>query len=191
MSSALTAATWLRGAMWSFPPESWALRFNSALRSDLLTDAAVELVARGGPADLTIRRIAQQADMSPAWVMDRFGSRAQVLAIVTDVFAERWLRWIGGRARSGVVALLPEREDDVLATRVWLSFVEFAHVEPAVTGPIKRVAEFERGLAESAELQALVDGLRRHLTHPVAPMAIGQAQEILTGALDRINPLPD
>ena len=145
-------------------PEPWFLRPRSCDQPEIVTDAAFELIAEGGTAALTMRALARQPRMSPAWLADRFTNRARMLVIITRVFGVRW-RWsIQARLRPlGLGALLPTDDEGVVGTRVWLALVELGR---AADDQVDSVV-------------ALVEGLRAMIADPLRPLSPARASAIL------------
>ena len=161
----------------------------------MLTDAAVELIAVGGTAALTMRAIAAQTRMSPSWLTDRFSNRSRMLAIIANVFGDRWVVWIRARqTQLGVMAMLPATDEEIIANRVWLALIELARVERGVAWRTASVRRDERVVVadllrcRSGDLRidhalAVVDGLRAAMADPDRPLHPERARAILTGHL--------
>lgn len=172
--------------------DPWFLRPWSCDRADVLTDAAVELIAVGGTPALTMRGIAAQTRMSPSWLTDRFSNRTRMLAIIASSFGQRWVTWIGSRLpHLGMVALVPATDEEIVANRVWLALIELGRVEPVVGWRVASVRRDERALVTHRlgcrpgdpvldEVMAMVDGLRAGMADPERPLHPMRARAILT-----------
>lgn len=102
------------------------LRLDSASREDMLTDAAVHVLAAGGAVGLTLRAVADWLNVTPARV-SQMVSRHQLPYLVTVRFVQRWSSWVEyQRWRHGVHALLPAEPDEIAGVRVWLALTELA-----------------------------------------------------------------
>ncbi len=173
------------------PNDSWFVKPWSLDDADLLGDAAFGLIAEGGHAALKLRAVAGRMGISQSWLSDRFGNRARMLAVATGVIGERWFTWISARSRYlGIAAFLPDDDEGVVATRVWLALVELGRVEEQTAWRVNHVRREERSLvrhllgpAEPAqrvdELVALKDGLRAAIADPVAPLRPRRARALL------------
>src|SRR5690349_356332 len=69
------------------------LRMDSANHEDMLTDAAVHVLAEAGANGLSHRAIADWLRVSPARVSQMI-SRERLRVVVTARFALRWSSWI-------------------------------------------------------------------------------------------------
>ncbi len=172
------------------PDDSWFLKPWSLDDADLLGDAAFGLVAEAGHAALTLRAVARRMGISQSWLSDRFDNRARMLAIATGVIGERWFTWIHARSRYlGIGAFLPDTDEGVVATRVWLSLVELGRVEELTAFRVDHVRADERSLLRGLigstgpqhldELMALTNGLRAAIADPVDPLRPRRARELL------------
>lgn len=178
-------------------PEPWFLRPRSCDQPEIVTDAAFELIAEGGTAALTMRALARHTRMSPAWLSDRFTNRARMLAIITRVFGVRWTWWIQARLRPlGLGALLPNDDESVVATRVWLALVELGRVDDGVALRVADVRREERAivtvlLGRAPDVDqvdatvALVEGLRAMTADPLRPLSPARAGAILRAGCSR------
>jgi hypothetical protein len=165
-------------------------RIGTAARH-LLGDAVFDLVAGGGHGALTLRKVASRMGIRQSWLSDRFDNRARMLAIATGVIGERWSAWIGARSgRLGIAAFLPDSDDGVVATRVWLALVELGRVEEQSAWRVAQVRRDERSLLSRLrgpaepdqridELLALVDGLRAAIADPIHPLRLDRARGLL------------
>lgn len=173
------------------PEDSWFVKPWSLDDADLLGDAAFGLVAEAGHAALTLRVVARRMGISQSWLSDRFDNRARMLAIATGVIGERWATWVSARSRYlGIAAFLPDTDEAVVATRVWLALVELGRVEEQTAWRVAHVRHDERsvlrhllGPSESEqrldELTALTDGLRAAIADPIHPLRPRRARAVL------------
>ena len=174
-----------------FEEDSWFVKPWSLDDADLLGDAAFDLVADAGHGALTLRAVARRMGISQSWLSDRFDNRARMLAIATGVIGERWVTWISARSRYlGIAAFLPDTDEGVVATRVWLALVELGRVEEQTGWRVAQVRSDERSLwrlllgASTSdqlldELVALTDGLRAAIADPVGPLRPRRARDLL------------
>lgn len=173
------------------PDDSWFLKPWSLDDADLLGDAAFDLVAEAGHAALTLRAVARRMGISQSWLSDRFENRARMLAIATGVIGDRWSTWVMARSRYlGIGAFLPDTDEGVVATRVWMSLTELGRVEEPTAFQVEHVRREERslllGLLGPAtpephldELVALTNGLRAAIADPIAPLRPRRARALL------------
>jgi AcrR family transcriptional regulator len=172
-------------------PDPWFLTPWSCDQPDILTDAAFELIAEGGTPALTMRAIAGRTGMSPSWLTDRFTNRARMLAIIAQVFGDRWIAWIQARLpERGALALLPSSDEEVVATRVWLALVELGRIEQGVAWRMAALRRADQAFVANLlgcrsddlkvdEVIAVVDGLRAAIADPELPLRPRRAQTIL------------
>jgi hypothetical protein len=101
------------------------LRRDSASHEDMLTDAAVHVVADHGLAGLTTKAIAAWLRVTPARV-SQMATREHLRLVVTARFANRLLDWIEQRYWSeGCTAPLAVEQENVTGPRVWLALCEW------------------------------------------------------------------
>ena len=106
------------------------LRLDSASTEDMLTDAAVHVLAAKGATGLTIRAVAEWLRVTPPRV-SQLATRDHLIEVVTARFGIRWMNWIEHRRwREGALALLPAEPDEVAGVRVWLALAELARFNP-------------------------------------------------------------
>jgi AcrR family transcriptional regulator len=182
--------------------DPWFLRPWSCDQPDVLTDAAFELIAEGGTSALTMRALAAQTRMSPSWITDRFTNRARMLAIIADIFGDRWVTWIRARVTtSGIAALLPATDEEIVANRVWLALVELGRVAREVGWRTSAVRRDERAVVarllacRSGDLRvddvlAMVDGLRAGMADPERSLHPDRARTILSTHFSRFSVMP-
>jgi hypothetical protein len=94
------------------------LRLDSANVEDMLTDAALHVLAAHGATGLSIKAVAEWLRVSPPRV-SQMVTRDRLTLVVAARFAQRWIDWIGyRRSFEGVVALLPVENDEIAGVRV-------------------------------------------------------------------------
>ncbi|QBR93370.1 TetR family transcriptional regulator [Nocardioides euryhalodurans] len=170
---------------------------DSMSREDIAANAAIPLVAAGGPAALTLRAVGEQSGYSPQAVHQWFGSRAALHRAVAGRFVARWTRWVDLRTgRQGIASLLPENDEVAGWARVWLALHHLARADDEVASYLAYTRSVERdSLARLAgpggspealvELHALVEGLRLQLCSEVSTDSYAEACRLLDRALAR------
>jgi hypothetical protein len=170
------------------------LRLDSASTEDMLTDAAVHVLAAKGATGLTIRAVAEWLRVTPPRV-SQMASRAHLIEVVTARFGIRWIDWIEYRRwREGVMALLPAEPDEVAGVRVWLALAELARFSPrpaellAYTRRREQVIvadllEVEPDAADVTLVLATAQGLRAGLCESGGP-TLSAARSVLEGLLE-------
>lgn len=115
------------------------MRPRSGSYHDVVTDAAIRLLAQHGSGGVTLRSLADELRLSPQGVRRWFGSIEGTWDAITRTFARRWVGWLNdvpGRdpqwvppwqdrgARRGPAdhsrLALPQDESELAATRAWL-----------------------------------------------------------------------
>lgn len=160
-------------------------------RAWVLMLAANELLLDRGVAALTIRNIARTSGVSTSSIYHQLDSRERLLSVTSGLFAEHRWRHLCHEARTdGAYALLPRHAPEVLATRLWLSWLEVWRGEPGLAPRAERAWRQDhdllniatRGSLSSAEEEAtaaLLDGLRMAVCAPADPMPLARAREVL------------
>ena len=173
------------------------LRLDSASREDMLTDAAVHVLAAGGAVGLTLRAVADWLNVTPARV-SQMVSRHQLPYLVTVRFVQRWSSWVEyQRWRHGVHALLPAEPDEIAGVRVWLALTELARSRGDLAELLELARDRERaaltdidGVALEPHQMDLVlataDGLRMGLCR-VEGLTIPVARKTLTDLLAHLE----
>jgi hypothetical protein len=181
----------MAAVLFNLDDDSWFVKPWSLDDAELLGDAAFHLVAEAGTGALTLRAVASRMGISQSWLSDRFDNRARMLAIATGVIGERWSTWVSARSRYlGIAAFLPDTDEGVVATRVWLGLVELGRVEEQTAWRVAHVRHEERsvlrhllGATESDqrldELTALTNGLRAAIADPIDPLRPRRARALL------------
>ena len=179
------------------------LRLDSADRADMVTDAALELMAEGGSTAVTLRSLAERIGASSPGVLSWFGSTDRMWQVIAVRCGQRWMGLLGdwGRRESLTRArlsndlhlLLPVSDDEVIWTRAWLGLVEvgrhrhgvgalmamFEADERAWVGRQLRAVDAACGPDSIDAVVALVRGLRHAICAPTHPMPVRRAHEVL------------
>ncbi len=185
------------------------LRPDSADRLEIVTDSAIGLLRLHGAAGLTMRRIANDCEMTIGWLTNRFENKDQLLSLVAMTVGQRWLRWITGRVgEMGILALLPDSEESVPALHVWLTLLNLGREHEGVGAHTASVRTEERvwvatlvrqGPAhhpspdEVNSMVAVVDGLRVALCSPDDPLRgedqvnVASARRLLLAQQDAVG----
>ncbi len=173
------------------------LRLDSANREDMLTDAAVNVLAGEGAVGLTLRAVADWLKVTPARV-SQMVSRRQLPYVVTARFAQRWSSWVEyQRWRHGVHALLPAEADEIAGVRVWLALTELARSRPDLAEVLDLSRDRERAALADIDGVALephevdlvlatADGLRVGLCR-VEGLSIPAARKTLTDLMAHLE----
>jgi TetR/AcrR family transcriptional regulator, transcriptional repressor of bet genes len=164
-------------------------------RTDCVVAAINHLLARDGATGISIRAIAQQAQISASSLLHHYGSREHLLRVaavhtgrarVSEVDRNAW--------KHGPLAFLPLDFDDVLDARAWLAWLELWRSNDTLTTAIEDARLDERALLaelvdyrldrdELDTVAALIDGLLTAICAPVRPMPLARAREILTARI--------
>jgi AcrR family transcriptional regulator len=164
-------------------------------RTDTIVAGVARLIAGGGLAAVTTRAIAAETGISTASLAHHLTNRERLMSVVgyrtgRAHLSEAILR----RTKEGPLAFLPQTEEQVVATRVWLAWCELARSEPGVALGVADIeaderALFNRGLDEPLgeddldTAMALVRGLRAAVCAGGDPMPVERARELLTAWL--------
>jgi AcrR family transcriptional regulator len=158
---------------------------------------------RKGPGGLTLRAMAAEVGISLGSLTSHYENRMRLLHLLCQVAGREWLRDVEERGgRHGPVGFLPRTPEDVVDTRVWLSWCELARSTPELTGTVRDVRLDERALLDDALRRhlaapqldrdvldlglAVVHGLRVAVCAPVEAMPVERASELLTSHLDAL-----
>jgi AcrR family transcriptional regulator len=168
-------------------------------RAGTLAAAVNEILVTDGIPGLSLRRIAAVSRVSPGSMIHHLGGKDRLLQLSAALTARGLSDDTGRRSwDEGVLAFLPNGDEDVLNTRAWLAWVELGrsdpHVEPAVT----RARDDERArLAESVDHRlardeldltyAVLEGLRARVCAPTRPMPPSRARDLLALHLRRLG----
>jgi hypothetical protein len=173
------------------------LRLDSLSVEDMVTDAAVHVLAEQGAAGLSVKAVA-------AWLKvsrqrgSQMVTRERLSAVVAAHFANRWLEWIEFRRWSeGASSLLPSEVEEIAGVRVWLALCEVARERPDLTEFFERARRRERAVLVDLDLGlddhgldlilSTVEGLRVRLCEPSGPLALEDARSSLTRLLDLLG----
>lgn len=173
------------------------LRLDSASQEDMLTDAAVHVLADHGLVGLTTKAIADWLRVTPARV-SQMATREQLRLMVTARFANRMLDWIEQRYWSeGCTALLAVEEQNITGPRVWLALREWGRDRPELTELFELARDRERAVLSGLDLglddQELdlvlttVEGLRARLCDPSRPLTPERARSTLESLLQLLG----
>jgi AcrR family transcriptional regulator len=129
---------------------------NSPHKADMATDMAIPLLAEGGWSAMTLRSLGRAAKVSGPAVAAWYGSVERLHEVIAARYGHRWLRlmsWnlIGNRrsslgAADILAALLPQDDDGIAYTRVWLAIQEAGRTEPSVGAAVAGIEAQERDL---------------------------------------------
>ncbi len=118
------------------------LRLDDRDYPEVLTDAAVLVLAGQGIDRFSVRALARWMKVSPAAVLNEF-SRARVLELVNICFVRRWLAWSGmeplfGPRPAAVPLRLPEDPDELVGVTVLKALELLAEGERVRGNPVPR-----------------------------------------------------
>lgn len=202
-------------ALWRASPavlvrcHRWAVdpfrRPDSASEADLLTDAALAVLAHGGLAALSVSAMARWIGVTPPaltlrWREEGVGARARILRLVVLTFGRRWHLWSRGPLMREEPSLsLPATAQEVAGVRGWLALREMARSEfdagnPDLAAAVARVCARDRDEVRAmvrssddrpidaevaAAICAFADGLRTELVAPEPSLDVATAQRML------------
>lgn len=149
------------------PPGEFRRPFSSIALADLITDAAMDLLAAGGPDRVTLGSVARELVMQPSSLHYRTGGLASMLTMLVECFAWRWNRWATNPYDPEGLLRLPRDEATLEAARVWFALVEIAGGEHRAGRP-EALAELRRAVAD--ERDALAYRIARDLERPLTPV---------------------
>ena len=185
------------------------LRPYDAGLAEVVTDAAVHILAGHGVDRFSIRAIARWMRVTPAYLLNDF-SRARLLEIIVITFGDRWLGWCGAEMAPGTLGpKLPETPDERVGVRVRMALEQLAEAEALRDNPapffqvqfmVQRELEMlTTRLASLAPtccpplpdevdgLHALVVGLRLGLASRERSMDVASAKALLSSAADGLT----
>ena len=140
----------------------------SGAPADVVTDQGIPLVAAGGWQALTAGAIGKEYGVSRQAVQQWCDGRPLQL-LFAERFVARWTRWTRIRTYDGrdLCGLLPETDEVVAWTKVWLALAEASPRDPALAALVDEVHAHERRLigvtvhaSAVAMAHALVMGIR-------------------------------
>src|SRR3954471_16831021 len=109
-------------------------RLDTPTRVDAIVAAIYELVAAGGVASVSYRAIAARIRLSPSTLHHHFPDRAHLMKIVAfRMSRKRQEHWAEATREGGLAALLPETEEELKDSVVWLAMRDLARTEPMLT----------------------------------------------------------
>jgi len=181
---------------------------------EVLTDAAVHVLATRGVASFSISAMARWMKVSPQAALNMY-SRSRTIELVTICFSKRWLRWSIGEAawlrqEHPCPLRLPRTVDERHGVRVLAALDELARGEslrgnPLPAGHLARLRDDEADLLGSrlAELSptqfyrpaaaedvrgllALASGLRQALTQQPVKLTWDEASRQLAAAASAV-----
>jgi AcrR family transcriptional regulator len=178
--------------------------FDPRVRGDMAVEAVCSVILNGGLPALSVRAVAGEIGMSASSLMYQFTDRARLLRVVALKVGHARLNFIGHAARyDGLLAFIPDREEQVINARVWLAFVELGRSDAGLGPSIASLRRQERELLEylvddeldGAGLDALggvVDGLVAAMFAPEDPLPTDRAKAALAGYLRAVGlPAPE
>ncbi len=171
-------------------------RLDTQTRTDEIVAAVYELVAVGGVAAVSYRAIALKIRLSHSTLHGHFPDRAHLLKIVAFRMSRKRLeQWSESIRVSGLGALVPDTEEDLKDSIVWLAMRDLARTEPMLTHVMAeaRIHElnviytaleacgvpFEVALEVAEPLFVLLEGLESACTLGDDPMTSQRARELL------------
>ena len=159
---------------------------------DTITDEGIPLVAEHGLAGLSISAVAVRCRCSRQAVQ-QWCAGTPIRTLFAQRFVARWRRWMETRTRAGtdLTGLLPENDEVLGWTRVWLALLESGTREHGVQHAVEAALGDELGLVaarvgpeRAPGIHALLMGLRQARCLPGAPLPGGLALEVLRSAVD-------
>jgi len=175
------------------------------------TNEAVDLLCTGGVERVSLNKLADAADYSPAYFHKLVHGRAGLIGIVVGHFADRWVRRVTGRPDDdNVVAWLPDSAGAIDGVRCWHAMIELAHGEARAgrLGPAKTIAvlhaEEQMFLYRSASgplarrptgdelliVQMVLHGMRAAMAAPDSPLPIESARAALRRLFEALRAEP-
>ena len=166
-------------------------------RAGTLAAAVNEVLVTDGIPGLSLRRIAALSRVSAGSIIHHLGGKDRLLSLSAALTARARREDVERRVwEEGVLAFLPNGDDDVLSARAWLAWVELGRNDPTVEPAVTRACREERALlAETLDhglardeldlTYAVLDGLRTRVCAPTRPMPPRRARDLLTLHLRR------
>ena len=171
------------------------LLIDTEARTHTLVRAINDVLAEGGPADLTLRRIARASGVSTSSMLHHYGSREHLLRVAAHQTSNARLSRLRAEiATDGALAFLPHSPDDLPDARAWLAWLELWRSERSLERLLTDARAWEtRELAAALDYRlarlellgavAMIDGLLTALCSPRRPMRIDEARQILAAHL--------
>jgi AcrR family transcriptional regulator len=163
-------------------------------RTGTLVAAVNHLLAEGGPRAVSLRAVARESRVGASSIIHHLGSLEHLMrvsALWTGRARRDQLEW---RWREeGLMAHLPQTDDQVVDARVWLAWCEMWRAEPQVEPTVSEARDHERALLAGQldyalprddldGLVAMIDGLTVAVCRPVRPMSPTRARALLRRA---------
>lgn len=163
-------------------------------RIETVVDAITFLLARDGPAGLTVRAVARECRLSPASILHHYTNRERLLHLAAQHTGAARLKAIERQSyQHGVAAFLPAPADDedLITARAWLAWLELWRTEDVLSTVVEGIRDRESlllarvvGLPPGGHgltaLQALLDGLTIAVCEPIRPLPPARARQILS-----------
>lgn len=181
--------------------------------ADLVTDAAIPLLARHGHGGVTLKSLADAMGMTAPGVRRWFGSIDGTWSAIARTFGQRWSGWLGrvlerapDRFASGADTtdlVLPQTPEELAAARAWSSMLDRALLDERLAAVMAFWEHHEEGamalllsrhrgeLSDSPELTAcvaLARGLRHAMIAGDEPLALDEARTALRRGLACLLP---
>lgn len=159
-----------------------------------LVGVAELILEERGPRGLSLRALAGRMRMSLGSLCDHYGSRRRVIHLLCQLASQAWVRELSRQvADRGVAGFLPADDEDVVAARIWASWVEISRSEPEIRGTVGDMRLEERSVLSLATGEvdddvldtwlALADGLRHRVIAPADPLPLDRAHRLWAQAL--------
>lgn len=180
-------------------------------RHRIVSEAAWRILVRDGPAELSVRKVAAEAGLSPSSLRYTFPTQASVREAAVGLLLQRLARRVEratvaergrGSARAILLELLPLDEERRAEMEVTVSFLTLAMTDPTLREAYERTHAAVRDVCATALTyldtepervdltHAVVDGLAFQLLAREADSDASNAVAALDAHLDLIGP-PD
>lgn len=176
-------------------------RIDTADRAHEIARAVDHLIVTGGLGAVTLRNIGALVGRSPAALSSHLTNRDRLMRVSASIAARERLHTIDRRVPfDGVGAFLPRSDDDVLASRAWLGWLELWRTDEGLEHVMTEAREDERRLLawaldhtlERDRLDialATIDGLTTAVCAPTSPMPVRRAHSLLVTAVRTLGGL--
>jgi len=172
-----------------------------ARRNTLIAEAAWRVLVRDGPTDLSVRKVAAEAELSPSSLRHAFPTQASVRDHAVSLLLERLSERVGkvDDAHAMLLELLPLDDERRLEMEVSLSFGTLAMTDNELNRSHKQINLAVRDVCaraidlldidakELAGLHAYIDGLALHLVRQDQHDDTEWALTALTAQLERLR----
>ena len=164
----------------------------SSATVDIIVDEGMPLVAEGGLSALSITAVAVRCRCTRQAVQ-QWCAGTPIRTLFAERFVARWRRWSEIRSRAGtdLTGLLPEDDEVLTWTRVWLALMEYGRREDGVRQAVEaalgdevRLVRAGVGPERTPAIHALVMGLRQARCLPGASLPPQFAVDVLRAAVD-------